>query len=95
MKFSLLNFDQSFSKTFELLYEGFQWILGANKNCGRWSEIVAVRFPDIISLESIFQKILSMRVFEWLVSIVGCKINGIIKLEAKKSRKSLEDWCTL
>ena len=51
--------------------------------------MVAVRFPDIISLESILEKMLSMRVFEWLVSLVGCRIYGIIELEANESRKSL------
>ena len=30
-----------------------------------------------------------MRVFEWLVSHVGCRIYGIIELEPKQSRKSL------
>ena len=43
--------------------------------------MVAVRFPDIISLESILEKMLSMRVFEWLVSLVGCRIYGITELE--------------
>ena len=51
--------------------------------------MVAVRFPDIISLESILEKMLSMRVFEWLVSLVGCRIYEIIELEANESRKSL------
>ena len=51
--------------------------------------IVAVRFPDIISLEIILEKMLSMRVFEWFVSLVGCRIYGIIELEANESRKSL------
>ena len=32
---------------------------------------------------------LSMRVFEWLVSLVGCRIYEIIELEANESRKSL------
>ena len=57
--------------------------------------MVAVRFPDIISLESILEKMLSMRVFEWLVSLVGCRIYGIIELEANDPRQSLVGWCTL
>ena len=77
------------------MYKGFENKIGANKNWGRWSEIVAVRFPDIISLESILEKMLSMRVFEWLVSLVGCRIYGIIELEANESRKSLVGWCIL
>ena len=71
------------------MYKGFEKKLGANKNWGRWSEIVAVRFPDIISLESIFKKIFSMRVFECLVSLVGCRIYRFIEKEANESRKSL------
>ena len=71
MKFSLLNFDSSLLKIFDLFWDGFVRIY---KNWGKWSEIVAVRFADIISLESIFEKMLSKRVFEWLVSLVGCKI---------------------
>ena len=30
-----------------------------------------------------------MRVFEWLVILVGCKIYGIKELEASESKKSL------
>ena len=50
--------------------------------------MVAVRFPDIISLESMLEKMLSVRVFEWLVSLVACRIYGIIELEDNESRKS-------
>ena len=50
---------------FELLHKGFESTLGANKNWGRWSDMVAVMFPDIASHESTFEKILSMRVSEW------------------------------
>ena len=45
--------------------------------------MVAVRFPDIISLESILEKMLSMR----LASLVDYRIYGIIELEANESRK--------
>ena len=93
MKFSLLNFDQPLSKIFDLLEEGFKRILGANKNWG--SEMVAVKFQDIISLESILAKMLSMRAFEWLLSLVGCRIYGIIELKTNESRKSLVGWCIL
>ena len=34
------------------------------------------------------ENILSMRVFECLVIVVGCKIYGIIELEASESKKS-------
>ena len=49
--------------------------------------MVAVRFPDIISLESILEKMLSMRRFEWLVSVVDYRIYGVIELETNESRK--------
>ena len=33
-----------------------------------------------------FENILSIRVLEWLVILVGCKVKGINELEARKSR---------
>ena len=60
MKFSLLNFDQSLSRMFDLLHKGFDSTLGANKNWGRSTDMVVVMFPDIASHESTFDKILSM-----------------------------------
>ena len=41
---------------------------------GTWSDMVAVMLPNIISLELKLENILSMRVFEWLVITVGCKM---------------------
>ena len=35
-----------------------------------------------------FENILSVRVLEWLVILVGCKIEGINELEARKSKNS-------
>ena len=35
-----------------------------------------------------FENILSVRVLEWLVILVGCKIKGINELEARKSKNS-------
>ena len=51
--------------------------------------MVAVMFPDIASHKSTFEKILSMRILEWLVSLVGCKIYRMIEFEARQSRNSL------
>ena len=45
--------------------------------------------PDIISMENILVKRLSMKVFEWLINLLGCRIYGAIELKAKESRKSL------
>ena len=49
-------------------------MLGTIRNWGRWSEIVAVRLPDIESDKVIFVNMLSISVFEWLVILVGCKM---------------------
>ena len=57
--------------------------------------MVAVMFLDIVSHESTFEKILSMRVLEWVVSLVGCKIYGMIEFEARESRNSLVGLCSL
>ena len=35
-----------------------------------------------------FENILSIRVLEWLVILVGCKIKGINELEARESESS-------
>ena len=57
--------------------------------------MVAVIFPDIASHESTFDKILSMRILEWLVNLVGCEIHEKIEFEAKDSRNSLASYCLL
>ena len=51
---------------FDLLHKEFESPLGGNKNCGRWSDMFTVLFPDIASHETTFEKVLSMRVLEWL-----------------------------
>ena len=63
-KFSWSKFDQSFSKTLDLLEGGSANVLGEIRNCGRWSEIVAVILPEIMSFEITLLKILSIRVLE-------------------------------
>ena len=50
--------------------------------------MVAVKLPDIMSGPITFEKILSVRVLEWLVILVSCKIKGINKLEARESKNS-------
>ena len=57
--------------------------------------MVAVMFPDIASHQSTVQKLLSMKVLEWLVRLDGCKIYGMIGFEARESRNSLVGWCSL
>ena len=50
--------------------------------------MVAVKLPDIISESMAFENMLSIRVLEWLVILVGCKIKGIKELEARESKNS-------
>ena len=60
------------------------WYLwNKNKNWGWWSDIVAVMLPEISSWETILENLLSMRIFEWLVILIGCKIYGIKEFEAR------------
>ena len=51
-------------------------ISGAMRNWGRWSDIVDVRLPDIISVEIMFEKILSIIVFASEVTYVGRIVYG-------------------
>ena len=52
------------------------------------SETVAVKLPDIMSGSITFENILSIRVLEWLVILVGCKIDKMNELEARESKNS-------
>ena len=63
--------------TADLKCSGLPWMnnkitmaLGIIENWGRWSEMVAVKLPDIMSGSITFENILSVRVLEWLVIIV-------------------------
>ena len=60
--------------------------LGIIENWSRWSEIVAVKLPDIMPGSITFENILSGRVLEWLVILVGCKIKGMNELEERESK---------
>ena len=48
--------------------------------------MVAVKLQDIISGSIAFKNMLSTRVLEWLVILVGFKIKGINELESKESK---------
>ena len=50
--------------------------------------MVAVKLPDIMSGSRTFENILSIRVLEWLVILIGSKIKGINKLEAREYKNS-------
>ena len=51
--------------------------------------MVAVKLPDIMSGSITFENILSIRVLEWLVILVGCRIKGINVVGARESKNSL------
>ena len=80
--------DQSLLWILDLLPGILPNILGIIENWGRWSDMVAVKLPDIMSGSITFENILSIWVLEWLVFLVGCKIKGINELEAKESKNS-------
>ena len=46
----------------------------------------AFKLHGIISGTIAFENILSIRLLEWVVILVGCKIKGINKLEEKESK---------
>ena len=50
--------------------------------------MVVVKLLDFMSGSITFENILSIRVLEWLVILVGCKIIGINKLEARECKNS-------
>ena len=50
--------------------------------------MVAVKLPDIMYVLIIFENILSIRVLEWLVILVCCKIKEINGFEARESKNS-------
>ena len=50
--------------------------------------MVAVKLSDIMSGLITFENISSIRVLEWLVILVGCKIKGINELDARESKNS-------
>ena len=48
--------------------------------------MVAVELPDIMSGSITFEIISYIRVLDWLVILVQCKIKGINELEARESK---------
>ena len=82
-KVFLLNFWPIYFMKVRFLGRRFDRILGTNGHLRKWSGIVAVMLPDIISWEiRKLENILSIRVFEWLVILIGCKI--YIKVTKRK-----------
>ena len=67
-------------------------ILGIIENWGMWSEMVAVKLPDITSESITFENMLSVSVLEWLVLLVGCEITGTNDFEARESKNLLSHY---
>ena len=57
--------------------------------------MVAVKLPDIMSGSIIRENILSIRVLQQLLILVGDKIKGITELDASESENSLIGLCSL
>ena len=53
---------------------------------------MAVKLPDIMSGSITFENVLSIRVLEWLVILVGCNIKGINELRQENLKIHLSDY---
>ena len=69
-------------------------MFGSIGNWSKWSEMIPVKLPDIMPGSIMFENILSIRVLEWLVILVGCKIKGINELDASEFKNSLVGLCS-
>ena len=47
---------------------------------------MTIKLPDIISGSIMLQNILSVRVLEWIVILIGCEIKGINELDETDSK---------
>ena len=54
--------------------------------------MVAVKLRDTMSGSITFENVLSIRVLEQRIILIGCKIKGINELEARESKISLFDY---
>ena len=54
-----------------------------------------VKLRYFMSASIMFENMLSIRVLEWLVILVGCKIKGINELDTSESKNSSAGLCAL
>ena len=54
--------------------------------------MLAVKLPVIMSGSITFENVLSIRVLEWLVILVGCNIKGINELRQENLKIHLSDY---
>ena len=57
--------------------------------------MVPVKLPYFLSASIMIENMLSIRVLEWLVILVGCKIKGINELDTSESKNSFAGLCAL
>ena len=63
---------------------------GTIKNCAKWSDIENVKFPEVqFSKSGLFENMLSIKVWDRLVILVGSVMWGTKRLEVSVSKKSL------
>ena len=63
-------------KIITIVTETIHKVFWCNEKLRRWSYIVAVRLPDIIMVEIMLEKIFSITVFDFEVTLVGWIIDG-------------------
>ena len=96
IKFSESNFNQSLSWTLDLFPKILSNILGILANWARWSEMVVVKLPEFcLDWLITFENMLSIRVLEWQVMLVGCYIAGRWGRETWESKNSMTWLCSL
>ena len=57
--------------------------------------VAVVKLPDLMYGLMMFEKILSIRILEWLVILIGCKSKVINELAASEPENSLVGLCSL
>ena len=73
-----MKFDQILWYTLDFDIEGSQKLDGMNKNWGRWSDKVDLKFSQRASFDAWLENILSTSVLKWLVTLFGIIIIIII-----------------
>ena len=69
-----MKFDQILWYTLDLDIEGSEKLDGMNKNWGRWSDKVDLKFSQRASFDAWLENILSISVLKWPVTLFGCKM---------------------
>ena len=63
--------------------------VGIIRNCARWSDIENVKLPDVqLSNSGLLENMLSIRVWDLLVTLAGSVICGTNRLDVRVSKNS-------